>query len=108
MGRLCLVHLLQLPQKGQQKGQRNEAGERIRNGLAKLHAHKSQHPGKYKDQRDKAHALSAAGQKGGAPGLANALGLVGVELCQPIADEMCIRDRARSTALAVTAKSNRK
>ena len=70
MGRFCLVHLLQLPQKGQQKGQRDEKGERIRNGLAELHTHKTQHPGQYKDQRDKAHALSAAGQKGGAPGLA--------------------------------------
>ena len=47
MGRFCLVHLLQLPQKGQQKGQRNEEGERIRNGLAELHAHKTQHPGQY-------------------------------------------------------------
>ena len=42
MGRFCLVHLLQLPQKGQQKGQRDEEGERIRNGLAGLHAHESQ------------------------------------------------------------------
>ena len=46
MGRFCF-HLLQLPQKGQQKGQRNEEGERIRNGLAELHAHKTQHPGQY-------------------------------------------------------------
>lgn len=73
MGRFCLVHLLQLPQKGQQKGQRDEKGERVRNGLAELHAHKSQHPGQYKNQRDKAHALPAAGQKGGTPGLAHAL-----------------------------------
>ena len=50
MGRFCLVHLLQLPQKGQQKGQRNEEGESIRNGLAELHTHKTQHPGQYKDQ----------------------------------------------------------
>ena len=33
MGRFCLVHLLQLPQKGQQKGQRDEEGERVRNML---------------------------------------------------------------------------
>ena len=73
MGRFCRVHLRQLPQKGPQKGQRDEQGERVRNGLAELHAHKSQHPGQYKNQRDKAHALPAAGQKGGTPGLAHAL-----------------------------------
>ena len=73
IGIMTAAYLLQLPQKGQQKGQRNEEGERIRNGLAELYAHKTQHPGQYKNQRDKAHALPAAGQKGGTPGLAHAL-----------------------------------
>ena len=57
IGIMTAAYLLQLPQKGQQKGQRNEEGERIRNGLAELHARKTQHPGQYKNQRDKAHAL---------------------------------------------------
>ena len=40
-------YLLQLAQKGQKEGQREEKGERVRNGLAELHAHKPQHPGQY-------------------------------------------------------------
>ena len=68
-----VVHPAQLVQERQQKGQGDDKGEHIRNGLAGLHAHEPQCAGQDKDERDKEHALTAAGQKGGASGLAYAL-----------------------------------
>ena len=70
---LSVVHPAQLVQECQQEGHRDEESEHIRNGLADLHAHKAVGAGQQENERDEEHALAAAGQEGGAPGLAHAL-----------------------------------
>ena len=58
-----VVHPAQLVQERQQKGQGDDKGEHIRNGLAGLHAHESQCAGQDEDEREEFSAQKSFGME---------------------------------------------